>query len=125
GLVGINDPLSLLATNYTQTGFRTNSSQPYKGSGRSLGCADFDGDGHEDVAAASVTGEFQIFFGDGTGTWTNSGLSWTLPTVPGVFPSRVHGIAAGDLNGDGLAEVWMGDIGAAPTALVIWNNVSR
>jgi len=51
--------------------------------------------------------------------------SWFLPTTDGDWPSRVHGIAVGDMNRDGLAEVFAGDMGVNPMGLTIFLNISR
>ncbi|MFQ6105038.1 MAG: FG-GAP-like repeat-containing protein [Candidatus Glassbacteria bacterium] len=63
--------------------------------------ADFNGDGHADIAAANSThdmeGGVQVWFGDGKGNWT---IEYG-PEVTGVFKD----VAAGDLNRDGHLDL--------------------
>jgi len=37
----------------------------------------------------------------------------------------VDGIAAADMNGDGLSEVFVSDTGSSPKSIVLWLNTSR
>ena len=118
GGVGIVlDPLTPSGLSYVNTGFNDNSI--------ALGLGDFNGDRLPDVAVANRIGEFILLLGKSDGTFESVGRTWQLVSVPENFSSRVHGIDAGDINGDGLAEVWIGDIGSAPTSLCIFNNISR
>ncbi len=66
----------------------------------SVAVADFDGDGHRDVALAVHFGRQYVFYGDGTGGF----LRWKkLPTPDERITSRA--VAAGDLNGDGRPDL--------------------
>jgi hypothetical protein len=68
-----------------------------------LAAADFDGDGHLDLAIADETEQsLRVLLGDGTGGFTpGSGL----PPMP-----TVAALATGDLDGDGLPDL----VAAAP-----------
>ncbi|MGH7163797.1 MAG: FG-GAP-like repeat-containing protein, partial [Planctomycetota bacterium] len=78
-----------------------------------------------DLAISSNDGEFVVYFGDGAGGFVDAGRSWSLVSLPQTFESRTHGLDAGDLNRDGMAEIWMGDVGIKPGNLALWNNASR
>ena len=118
GIGIILNPMDFSGDAFYRTGF--------KDSGRSIDHADMNGDGIEDLAVSSNLGETIVFLGDGEGGFVNAGRTWTLPTVPGEsFSSRVHGLTATDINRDGLAEIFVGDIGANPMSLIVWLNTSR
>ncbi len=64
--------------------------------------ADFDGDGQVDVVfVAEDEARHQLFFGDGKGGFTEA--SDRLPTG-----RQGNGLAVGDLNGDGLPDIFIG-----------------
>jgi hypothetical protein len=64
---------------------------------RDCALADFDGDGFMDVALSSGT----VLFGDG-------GASWT-PVVAATHGMTAAGVGAGDVDGDGYADVVFAD----------------
>jgi len=67
--------------------------------------ADFNADGHMDVVFVSESDEtHQLFFGDGRGGFTD--VSERLPAM-----SQGNGLAVGDLNGDGLPDIFVGSTG--------------
>ena len=67
--------------------------------------ADFNGDGHPDVVfVAESDEEHQLFLGDGRGGFTDA--SDRLPAM-----SQGNGLAVGDVNGDGLPDIFVGSTG--------------
>ncbi|MEE8106266.1 MAG: IPT/TIG domain-containing protein [Planctomycetota bacterium] len=116
-VLNVFDDATPIADAFYETGFDNN--------GRSLGVGDINAEGPMDVAVADNDGEFLIFWNDGNGVFERSGKSFQLNTVADDGSSRIHGISVADINRDGMAEVWMGDIGSAPTSLVIMTNISR
>ena len=117
GVAIILDPMSLKVSSYIETAFN--------GNGRALGAGDVDGDGIVDLVAGNTLGKFFVLIGSKDGTFTDGAQSWFLPIIPESFPTRMENIGVADLNGDGLGEIWIGDIGSAPTSLQIFLNTSR
>ncbi len=114
GIAIILSPLDLEADDYIETFGEFN----YAAKG------DFNGDGHMDLAVSRHEGEFLVYFGDGEGGLTSSGRSWNLLTSPGLDVDK-GGLGAGDINGDGLWEVFMADLGSTPRNIAIFGNSSR
>jgi hypothetical protein len=117
GLVVLSDPLSLKADEYLLTGFEN--------SARGLGAGDLNADGHMDLAVVSEPGKMIVLLGGADCAFTPVTRSWTGPIGAGEFGSRVEGIAIGDINRDGIGDVFVGDAGYAPQALILWMNTSR
>ena len=92
---------------------------------RGLAIADLDGDGNMDLAVGSNEGELVVMTGNPDQSINPPARSWFLPTTDGSWPSRVHGIAVADLNRDGLAEIFAGDMGINPMSLEVFLNTSR
>ena len=82
-----------------------------------------------DIAIGTEFGKLAVFMGDGDGSLNPYGRLWTLPTVNGQESwetnLRVYGVAAADVNQDGLAEVFVADMGVNPKSITIWLNRSR
>ena len=70
---------------------------------RDLGAADFDGDGHLDLAAATYTGHIAVHAGLGDGTFGPASLFGSLPN--GGF-----GLEIGDLDHDGIDDIATADL---------------
>jgi len=89
-IVGLHDsfPISILLGNGDGT-FQRFADYPSGGSNRVIHVADFNEDGHADLAAAG--GPARLFFGNGDGTF----LSGATLSMNGQF------LAVGDFNGDG------------------------
>ena len=117
GIAILLAPLSLEVSSYVETAF--------DGNGRALGAGDIDGDDRVDLVAGNTLGEFFVLIGEKDGSFTDGAQSWFLPNISGTFSTRIENIAVADINGDGLGEIWIGDIGSAPTSLQLYLNTSR
>ena len=80
-------------------------------------------DGITDLSLSQPEGRWTIWFGDGQGGFVDSGRSWTLITADPMWVRG--GIAAADMNADGMAELFMSDGGSNPVNVVLWVNTSR
>ncbi|MHC4160986.1 MAG: IPT/TIG domain-containing protein [Planctomycetota bacterium] len=85
--------------------------------------ADMNADGVTDLALSRPKGRWTIWLGDGAGGFVDSGRSWTLDTIDPL--DKLGGIAAADMNADGMAELFMSDGGSSPVNMVLWVNTSR
>jgi len=117
GIAVLLDPSGLGIDAYHETGFLND--------GPTMACADFNADGEMDLAPHTSKGKFTVFFGDGKGKLIDSERTWILVSAQNDDLSRVHGVAAADLNRDGIAELFMGDTGLNPKRLVVFLNTSR
>jgi hypothetical protein len=99
----------------------------------SVTTADFDGDGNQDFAVLAQYGAGQfpypsplataawVFYGNGNGTFTS-------PVLVGTFDRNYTGIAAKDLNGDGLADIVLqtsGSLGGGYAVGIIDSQAAR
>jgi len=85
--------------------------------------ADMNADGITDLSLSSPEGRWTIWVGDDAGGFVDSGRSWTLITGEPLWVRG--GIAAADMNADGMAELFMSDGGSNPVNVVLWVNTSR
>ncbi|MHC4550358.1 MAG: IPT/TIG domain-containing protein [Planctomycetota bacterium] len=114
GFAIIDDAISSLTANsYTVTEF-----------GNVFGAiGDFNADGSADLALSRAEGEFTVWFGDGERGFVDSARAWTLDSA---LPADLKGgIAATDMNGDKMDELFMSDGGVQPVNVVLWLNASR
>ncbi len=84
---------------------------------RSITIADFNGDGKADLATANYgSANVTVLLGDGTGNFTGaSGSPFTVGTNP-------FSIAAGDFNGDGHADLAVGNQGSNNVTVLLGNG---
>jgi len=119
GAAVVLDPLGLAADAFVRTGFPADFGA----------VADVDGDGHADVIVARAVGrsnaEWSVLFGDGKGGLEPGDRSFQLPSGRNALKIGTAAVAAADMNGDGLADVFMVENGLEPPNLVLWNNTSR
>jgi type II secretory pathway component GspD/PulD (secretin) len=80
--------------------------------------ADYNGDGHPDLAVANQDGTISILFGNGDGTFQAEASPCSLPTciqIPGVTSGSTttaavpSGIVTADFNGDGFPDLAVAD----------------
>jgi len=93
--------------------FRQSASYPSGVETTGVAVADFNGDGHQDVAVANNAGNVMVFFGTGKGTLKKP-ATYNLPgnTIP-------YGIAAGDLHGDHLPDLAVAEDGNGSVAVLL------
>ena len=99
--------------------FRQSASYPSGVETTGVAAADFNGDGHQDVAVANNAGNVMVFFGTGKGTLKKP-ASYVLPghTIP-------YGIAAGDLNGDHSPDLAVAEDGDGSVAVLLNDGTGK
>jgi hypothetical protein len=124
GVATFLDPFGLEADAFVETPYRF-VNWDRAGNGRGLAQGDFNGDGVTDLATVNDFGEILVMTGRGDGTFAPSGRSWQVVTGETESAGPVQSLDAGDFDGDGLAEIIVGDMSNAPFNLVYWLNASR
>ncbi len=85
------------------------------GINRELALADFNGDGNQDIIRRTSSNEIFVNYGNGNGTFQHS-VSF------GTHAAGQYGsIATGDLDGDGKDDIFLGDVTAPDTSLLLTN----
>jgi hypothetical protein len=92
--------------------FRKSASYPSGVETTGVAVADFNGDGHSDVAVANNSGNVMVFFGTGKGTLRKPAIY----KLPGANP---YGLAAGDLNGDGHPDLAVAEASGGSVAVLL------
>jgi len=104
---GVSGTVTILLGNGDGTFQEMRPSPTTGGSPDGLAIADFNGDGIADIAVANYSGELNgkavvVLLGVGDGTF----LTATPYGAPGL---NFHSVAVGDLNGDGVADLAVGE----------------
>jgi hypothetical protein len=84
----------------------------------SVALADFNGDGHLDVAVVNNAGNVKVFFGTGKGTLNP-------PTTYKLTGTNPYGIAAGDLNRDGHPDLAVAEALAGSVAVLMNDGTGK
>jgi hypothetical protein len=75
--------------------------------GLGVSFADLDGDGNQDIYVANDAVMNHLYLGDGTGRFTESALLAGVGFNADGIPESSMGIEIGDLDGDGLADIYL------------------
>jgi FG-GAP-like repeat len=98
--------------------FRVSATYPSGVETTGVTVADFNGDGHDDVAVANNAGSVKVFFGTGKGTLGKT----TTYRLPGTNPIS---IAAGDLNGDGHSDLAVAEAIGGSVAVLLNDGTGK
>ena len=98
--------------------FRVSATYPSGVETTGVTVADFNGDGHDDVAVANNAGSVNVFFGTGKGTLGKP----TTYRLPGTNPIS---IAAGDLNGDGHPDLAVAEAIGGSVAVLLNDGTGK
>jgi len=101
------------------------SNEPFPATSDTAG--DEDGDGNPDLLVAVTlggqSGRFVIIHGNGDGTFRTSSAPDELTSIPNAYPNQGYPGALVDLDGDGLADIWMTGIGGGGDLnQIFWND---
>lgn len=112
----ILDPMGLEADSFTLLGYHQTIFS-------ALG--DFNGDNVLDLCTANETNEFVIHLGNGTDGFVPVNRAWNVSDAQRGNDVGPGGVATADMNGDGLAEIFVTVQGWYPLNMDLWNNTSR
>jgi hypothetical protein len=98
--------------------FRVSATYPSGVETTGVTVADFNGDGHDDIAVANNAGSVNVFFGTGKGTLGKP----TTYRLPGTNPIS---IAAGDLNGDGHPDLAVAEAIGGSVAVLLNDGTGK
>jgi len=89
--------ISQIVTVLPEDGFEPGVNYPFGANANCIAVADFNGDGHADIATADFYGEVGVLLGNGDGT--------LQPAVSYAAGPNPQWIVTGDFNGDGRADL--------------------
>lgn len=118
-VVYVSMPGPMRAQTESQSSFR-NSSFSAGANPRAVRIGDLDGDGANDLAVVNLQGSLQLFFNNGSGSFTRASLN-------GLWPADSHtlDVDIGDLNGDGRKDIAVAFSTQRGAVSILFNRGSR
>jgi hypothetical protein len=114
-----NNNLLLAAGSVDPNPAFTQSSATAVSAPNSIAVGDFNGDGKQDMAVASISGNsVSILLGNGNGTFTVNPAA--MPTTPSL--TRPDWVVTGDFNGDGNLDLAVGSYNSAGISIFLGNG---